>query len=271
MEVLRKRNGIGIFMIRTPYTQPAWRTSQNFFLRLMGRNIPIVLFLAAAMMGMLMVYWYFTPNFGEAQSLIVAGSLSAPIYKNIPSEPIRQRLAQSPGPIRVALVSGHRGNDSGAVCPDGLTEAETVSKIAEAVAANLRADGLHVDVLDEFDTRLNGLRATLFLSIHADSCEYFTDTTTGFKMAGAPHPQSDRLVSCVEQAYKEATQMTIHENTITTHMTDYHAFREIDSNTPAAIIEVGFLNLDRPMLTTHVDQPIAGITNGLRCFLNKQP
>jgi N-acetylmuramoyl-L-alanine amidase len=52
-------------------------------------------------------------------------------------------------------------------------------------------------------------------------------------------------------------------------MTDYHAFREISPGTPAIIVETGFMNQDRNLLTTEVDRPATGITNGILCFLKQ--
>ena len=56
-----------------------------------------------------------------------------------------------------------------------------------------------VDVLDEFDPRLNGYRALLLLSIHADSCDYINDEATGFKVAhvfdSKVPDQEDKLVA----------------------------------------------------------------------------
>ena len=53
-------------------------------------------------------------------------------------------------------------------------------------------------------------------------------------------------------------------------MTGYHAFSEIDPNTIAGIIEAGFLNLDRDLLTKHTDQVADGIVSGLMCFVNNE-
>jgi N-acetylmuramoyl-L-alanine amidase len=50
-------------------------------------------------------------------------------------------------------------------------------------------------------------------------------------------------------------------------MSSYHAFDEIDENTPAAIIEVGFLNLDRQILTQEPDRIASGISKGLLCYI----
>ncbi len=172
---------------------------------------------------------------------------------------------------RVGLVAGHLGHDSGAVCADGLTEVEVNTAIAREVARRLEALGYTVDVLEEFDERLHGYRAAALLSIHADSCEYINELATGFKVARAQADmvpeQSDRLVACLVSAYGRSTGLRFHADSITYDMTDYHAFREIAPETPAAIIETGFLYLDRDLLTRGQERVVEGIVEGLRCFL----
>jgi N-acetylmuramoyl-L-alanine amidase len=54
-------------------------------------------------------------------------------------------------------------------------------------------------------------------------------------------------------------------------MTNYHAFRKLGAGTPAIIIEVGFMNLDRELLTSPEDTIIEGLTNGIFCFLGRTP
>jgi N-acetylmuramoyl-L-alanine amidase len=172
---------------------------------------------------------------------------------------------------RIGLVSGHRGNDSGSVCQDGLTEAQVNFDTAVRVAELLRAQGYMVDILDEFDPRLKGYRARLLLSIHADSCTYINDLATGFKVARVLDSQSpsadDRLVACLTTKYKQSTGLRFHANTVTYDMTKYHAFYEVDANTPAAIIETGFLYMDRQLLTNKPELVTQGIYDGLICFL----
>ena len=108
-----------------------------------------------AFVGMVLVYWYFSPEDAEADAAVVTaaltneeGALTAPIHKVIPAQPVVQRLAQSPGPIRVALITGHQGFDSGAVCPDGLTEVQVNKGIVDQVITNLQGMGIRVDELD---------------------------------------------------------------------------------------------------------------------------
>ena len=255
-----------------PSSVGSWQQPRSFFWRMVRNNVPTLAFLGLALTGMFLVYWYFKPTFGYTETVVAAplfneNSLSAPIYKDVPTNPVVQRVRQSPGPIRVGIIAGHKDNDSGAVCDDGLTEASINATIANQVADNLQAQGIVTEILSEFDPRLHEYFATALVSIHADSCTYFNELATGFKIAGSSYTDSQALSICVEQAYGEATQLPYHANTITEHMTDYHAFREIGVGTPAIIVETGFMNLDRELLTTRADLAATGITNGILCFL----
>jgi N-acetylmuramoyl-L-alanine amidase len=50
-------------------------------------------------------------------------------------------------------------------------------------------------------------------------------------------------------------------------MTNYHAFREIASYTPGAIIETGFLLEDRALLERNPELVARGVASGILCFL----
>ena len=172
---------------------------------------------------------------------------------------------------KIGIVSGHRGNDSGAVCPDGLTEASVNLSVAELVVQNLRALGYTVDLLDEFDPRLNDYQAAALVSIHANTCQDFGQPVSGFLIAASStrissRQADDKLVSCIAQSYAADTGLKQLTGT-TTDMTDYHSFREIDPFTPAAIIELGFLLGDRQILTQHPDVLARGVTDGVLCFI----
>lgn len=248
-----------------------WQTAVLPILRILVRNLSIIAFLSLSMIGMFTAYWYFSPNYGSAETALASGSsigLSAPIYKETADQLIIQRLPQSPGPILIGIIAGHRESDSGAVCDDGLTEVDVNQKITDLVLANLREKGVQVELLSEFDEKLLGYRATAVVSIHADSCQYFNELATGYKIAGSSLTDSQALEDCMEQSYASATELPYHANTITEHMTNYHAFRKIAPGTPAIILEVGFMNLDRQLLTSNAEVPAQGITNGIMCYLN---
>lgn len=168
---------------------------------------------------------------------------------------------------RVGVVAGHRGSDAGAVCPDGLTEAEVNERVARLVVQDLLARGIGAELLDEFDPRLRGYQAAAFVSIHSDSC---TVPFSGFKVARYQwgSPASERLTQCLWDRYEALTGLSRHPNTITVNMTRYHAFREIAGSTPAAIIEIGFLNADRDLLTGQPERVAEGVVAGVLCFLS---
>jgi len=173
---------------------------------------------------------------------------------------------------QIGIVVGHWGddNDPGAVCPDGLTEFKVNQDVATLVQQALSSEGFDVDLLREFDPKLNGYQALLLISIHADSCEYINPQATGFKVAASLYStrpdKTARLIACLRNRYSQATQLTVH-NSITPDMSSYHAFDEIHDDTPAVIIETGFLNLDRQLLTQQADLVAEGITNGILCYI----
>lgn len=174
---------------------------------------------------------------------------------------------------KIGIVSGHRGPelDPGAVCPDGLTEAETTFDVAQRVVRALRGQGFSVDLLDEFDPRLDNYHAAALVSIHANTCQDFGEVVSGYLVAAAAsrvtaRGDDDILVDCIARYYHQATGLERHSG-LTEDMTNYHTFREIHSLTPAAIIEIGFLRADRELLTAHPDRVAEGITNGILCFL----
>lgn len=181
--------------------------------------------------------------------------------------------------LRIGIVAGHTGNDSGAACLDengqaDLTEVDVNLSIATLARESLVARGYQVDLLNEFDTRLNGYRAVALVSIHNDSCEYINDEATGFKVAASLETRdvnrAQRLTACLTDRYQQVTGLTFHANSITSDMTEYHAFSEIDPNTITAIIETGFLNLDREILTKQTDRIAEGVTQGVLCFINNE-
>jgi N-acetylmuramoyl-L-alanine amidase len=179
--------------------------------------------------------------------------------------------------LRIGVVAGHWGSDTGAMCPDGLTEVEINLEVAQRVVYIMQALGYQADLLAEFDPRLDEYQANALLSIHADSCEAFPDATppaSGFKVASVedslvPEAES-RLVTCLAQCYAARTGMYFHENSITYDMTRYHTFYEIDDRTPAAIIEIGFMHNDRSMLTQRPDLIAQGIVDGIVCFIESE-
>jgi N-acetylmuramoyl-L-alanine amidase len=182
-------------------------------------------------------------------------------------------VTPSPRP-RIGIVAGHSGNDSGSVCSDGLTEVSVNLKIATMVQQILLDQGFSVDLLQEKDPRLFEYTGLVVVSIHNDSCDYINDQATGFKvavsMANPEATRSDRLLACMINRYGADTGLKYRPSSITPDMLEYHVFNEIYNQTPAAIIETGFLNLDRQFLTEHTDLVAKGVADGILCFVHNE-
>ncbi|MCG2783497.1 MAG: N-acetylmuramoyl-L-alanine amidase [Anaerolineae bacterium] len=205
---------------------------------------------------------------------LFSGDISEQLAGLLTSEPEGMVLPGTPLPqVRLGIVAGHYGNDSGAVCENGTTEVEVNFKIATIVQQKLTALGFQADVLEEFDPRLQNYRAAALVSIHNDSCVYVNDQASGFKVAAAMSSRdlnlANRLALCLRDRYQRTTNLPLHDS-ITNDMTFYHAFDEISPNTTAAIIETGFLNLDYEILTQQPDLVATGIVNGILCYINNE-
>jgi N-acetylmuramoyl-L-alanine amidase len=249
------------------------------------------LYAGLVLLGFVAGVWVARPS----QSPLAAG-ITGPTAT--PSSTVIPAVADATATVEsipdVAIVAGHYskdqpGNvsvihDTGSVCPDGLKEVDINLAVAQKTLALLNQMGYRTTLFEEFDSRLKDptlgeipdFRSRAFLSIHSDACVTGPDypLATGWKVAHA-EPSSapaddDRLVRCIEQSYGAAVKpyhLAFNQNTITPAMTEYHAFRSIVPTTPAAIIELGFMGLDREILTQHQDELAQGLATGLDAFL----
>ncbi len=248
-------------MERTPQARRANRSRMNVLRQL------YVVFGVGALLASLFTAWtplgLFPSGLADDLGALLNGeSASSSGSLNTPTP--------RPRPL-IGIVAGHWGNDSGAVCPDGLTEVEVNLNVATRVKENLIEAGFDVDVLQEFDDALSGYQAIALISIHADTCQFIDENASGFKVAAAlvnnSPEKGNRLVSCIRSRFEAATGMRHHAGSATRDMGSYHAFEEIDPDTTAVIIETGFLNLDRQILTTQPDLVAGGISNGILCYI----
>lgn len=235
--------------------------------RVLGSTIGLAIFLAT-------LFNLWTPSKG-----LFTGSFSDKLGLLLTAQPENNFVATPQPQLRIGIVAGHAGSDAGAICRDStgnieLTEADVNMDIASQVQKTLTEEGYQVDLLNEFDTRLNGYRAVALVSIHNDSCEYINDGATGFKVAVAVNTRdlnrATRLTECLRDRYGNITGLRFHAGSITNDMRGYHAFSEIDPNTIAAIIETGFLNLDRDLLVEETDKVADGVAQGILCFARNE-
>lgn len=206
----------------------------------------------------------------HAIALVATPTLTPKVVSRVSPTPI---FTPTPLPPLVALLAGHSGGDDpGALCADGLREVDITTDVAARAKVMLEARGYRVDILAEFDKRLNALKRdyapSVFLAIHADSCVYYA---SGYKVARAAYSASpqedDRLVRCISSSYAAASGLPFHEGSITMDMTHYHGLMKIHPQSPGAIIELGFMGSDRNVLVNQREQLALGIANGIERFL----
>ncbi len=201
----------------------------------------------------------------ESEGLVVIPlSTATPVATSVPVS------TPTPTVPRVGIIAGHTGSDSGAVCPDGLQEVTINDNVARQVVAILSARGWSVTQLEEFDARLTGYMADALVSIHADSCTLVD--RSGYKVARAESSSipdaEDRVTACLSQRYGEHTGIPRFDpHTITYDMAIPMPYTRSTPNTPAAIIETGFMSGDRELLTERSDVVARGIADGLICFI----
>jgi len=262
-------------------TRDEMRSQESIVTRRLMRHLAVALG-AAGLLATVFTAW--TPASLNPSELVA--QLAAAVSGGAPAEPAGGGIS---GPLfvpderrRVGIVAGHSGinptsglADPGSVCDDGLTEAEVNLEIARLVVRGLEAAGYKTDLLEEWDPRLTGYRALALVSIHADSCMWINDQATGYKIASALDSsvaeRTDRLVACIVDRYGRASDLSFRPGSITRDMTEYHSFNEIYNQTPAAIIETGFLYLDRDFLTSQPERAASGIVAGVLCYLNNEP
>jgi N-acetylmuramoyl-L-alanine amidase len=176
---------------------------------------------------------------------------------------------------RVAIISGHAGYDSGAICTDAagnttVTEAEINADIANRAAEMLRRDGMNVAILNEYDPLITNLDVDAMISLHVDSCINASGYKAAYYLFSTIPDEDARLVRCIDTVYPAVTGLTKHANTITHNMTEYHAFRKVAPTTPAAILELGFLGGDQTLLTEDAEVAAFGVADSIRCFLDNR-
>jgi hypothetical protein len=189
-----------------------------------------------------------------------------------------------PEPIRIGLQVGHWKNNElpdelsnlrdygGGSSGGGKSEWEVNLAIAQDTARLLEEKGYAVDILPA--TIPANYQADIFVAIHADGNN--DPSVSGFKVASPRHDQtgkSARFAGELENIYGEITKLKIDPN-VSNNMRGYYAFNyrryehSISPNTPAVIIETGFLTApkDRKLLVSQPEKAADGIAQAVETF-----
>jgi N-acetylmuramoyl-L-alanine amidase len=244
------------------------------------RTIFIVL-LAGLVVSFIFSYW--TPEGFLSQEFVA--NLQEVSSTQGPPTAIPSPLPTFASVQSVGIITGHSGPplnpqfsvDPGAVCDENgdnipeLTELDINTSVALRLANLLVEEGYVVDLLNEWDPRLDGYRASVLVSIHTNTCENLGFGATGFNVQttsqAATRDRDIRLGDCLAAEYANATGLARHFGS-PPDLVDYHVFREVSVDTPTAIVELGFMFADRNILTQQPDVMAQGVYEGLRCFLD---
>lgn len=239
---------------------------------------------AALLMATIFSYWtpddFLSPEFREAMRVVnTTQQAGAPLV-------VATALPTQEAVLRVGIIAGHSGPpqgqtegvDPGAVCEnnDGVAELRELdinTEVARLVVNKLLAAGYEVDLMEEWDPDLEGYRAAALLSIHTNDCRPYGLEATGYNAVG---PQErvmrgidEAFVNCILDEYGRVTGLPRHFG-VTVDMTSYHNFQAASVDTPAAIIELGFMYMDRHMVTNERDVLAEGVFQGMMCFLDPE-
>jgi N-acetylmuramoyl-L-alanine amidase len=164
---------------------------------------------------------------------------------------------------------------------DGYRELDANLAVTRAAAAVLRTAGVKVDILPA--TIPAGYQADAFVAIHADQDvggQHWRGYKTASSALSQDKPDSRLLSSTLGATYADETGLPpdTHAGAISPDMRFYYAFNwqdfqhAIDPQTPAAIIELGFVSdqTDRDLLFGRPDQAGQAVADGILRFLQGQ-
>ena len=174
----------------------------------------------------------------------------------------------------IAIDPGHGGNDAGAIGPSGVMEKTVTLNVALELEKMLKAHGAEVimtrrtdktvspkgasaSAIEELQARCdiaNRAKATIFISIHADS---FTNAsargTTGYYYSQTEGQASIKLADCIRKALCEQ----IRTPSRGTKPCNFYVVRNTDM--PATLIELAFIS-------NHEEEKIMSSKDGvLKC------
>jgi N-acetylmuramoyl-L-alanine amidase len=174
----------------------------------------------------------------------------------------------------IGLLAGHWKDNPGEVCSDGLIEADVNQAIAARVSQTLTDMGYKIDIFPEYDLSLLNYRSTVFVAIYSGSCADSPLPPSGFKVATSLTAQIpdkvNQLAVCLSEEYRKATKLPFTYEVLNPDHHSFHIFRDIHTETPAVLIEVGSLKTDRSIIVSQAGKVSDGIVAGILCYLDGQ-
>ena len=174
---------------------------------------------------------------------------------------------------QIGVLAGHWQDNPGEVCADGIIEADINHAIAEKVKLNLEEKDIKVNLFNEYDLDFLNYEADAFLGIYSGSCLETPLPPSGFKIGTSLTAGNPDLINafaiCLAENYQTYTNLPFTYEVINPDHSSFHIFRDINPNTPAALIEIGALSTDRDLITNRSNTVAEGISAGIVCFIEK--
>lgn len=249
----------------------------------LGVRAVVIVVLAALIVAFIFSYW--TPeSFLSAEFIANLQEVSS---TQGPPTAVPSPLPTFSSVQKIGIITGHSGpplnpaftEDPGAICDENgdgipeLRELDINTSVSYRVADLLIQEGFLVEMLNEWDPRLDGYRADTLISIHTNTCENLGFGANGFNVSAwerSPMVDRDnRLVDCMVNYYTQWTALPRHYGS-PPDLVDYHAFRQVSIDTPTVIVELGFMFADRQLLTERPNDMAQGLFEGILCFLSPQ-
>ena len=172
----------------------------------------------------------------------------------------------------IGILVGHWKVDSGAVCENGIVEANVNEAIANQVSVKLSAMGYSVKLLAETDIDLINFRGPTLIAIYCKACDEESGSTSGFSI-GTTLKTSDMnaantLAACMGEIYQKSTNLDFAYQIINSDHRAYPIFEVVNPKTPMIYLEMGSLFYDQAVLIDDSEKVANGIVNGILCYLD---
>lgn len=172
----------------------------------------------------------------------------------------------------IGLLVGHWKVDSGAVCENGIVEADVNEAIANQISIKLNALGYPVKLLSINDLDLINFRGPALIALFSGPCNEQTENKSGFTigttLSASDLNTSNALAVCMGEIYQSSTKLDFKYQIISPNHAAYPIFEMVNPQTPVIYLEMGSLLYDQTVLIDNSDKVANGIVNGILCFFD---
>ncbi|HAF62658.1 MAG TPA: hypothetical protein DCK95_10085 [Anaerolineaceae bacterium] len=188
------------------------------------------------------------------------------------SDQANQPISSAQQSSTIGILVGHWKIDSGAVCENGIVEADVNEAIANQVSSKMNALGYPVKLLSQNDLDLINYRGPVLIALFSGSCEEQPENKSGFTigttLSTSDLNTSNALAVCMGEIYQSSTKLDFTYQIISLDHPAYPLFDMVNPQTPMIYLEMGSLLYDQAVLIDNSEKVANGIVNGILCYLD---